>query len=192
MPKTEVFLSRFSNPGYDWESNVPDLPEDRLRNARVQYDYAYVSLPGRLPERIFSLANRITAGQSSPYGKAVAIQEYLQAVYPYRIPDSPDDQRPPEGQDPVDWFLFEEREGTCGNFSSAFVVLARSLGIPARVVSGWAISPTPERQTVYTDQAHQWAEIALSGLGWVAFDPTPGGAPSRVSTICVIVSRRGE
>ena len=62
-------------------------------------------------------------------------------------------------------------------FSSAFAVMARSVGVPARVVSGWAISSAPEVQTVYSDQAHQWAEIALEGIGWVAFEPTGGGGP---------------
>ncbi len=89
---------------------------------------------------------------------------------------------PAAGHDPVDWFLFDSREGTCGQFSSAFVVLARSVGIPARVVSGWAISPMVEEQIVYTDQAHQWAEVALEGIGWVRFEPTAsGGAQSRTA-----------
>ena len=67
-------------------------------------------------------------------------------------------------------------------FSSAFVVLARSVGIPARVVSGWAIGETDDEQTVFSDQAHQWAEVALDGIGWVTFEPTPaGGAPSRTT-----------
>ena len=65
-------------------------------------------------------------------------------------------------------------------FSSAFAVMARAAGIPARVVSGWPVIPTPDLQTVYTDQAHQWAEIALEGIGWVTVEPTPSdGAPLR-------------
>ena len=81
----------------------------------------------------------------------------------------------------MDWFLFDKQEGTCGSFSSAFVLLARAVGLPARVVSGWAIAPTPYVQTVSADQAHQWAEVALNGIGWVDFDPTPGGAGSRAA-----------
>ena len=80
----------------------------------------------------------------------------------------------------MDWFLFVSREGTSGNFSSSFVVLARFLGLPARVVSGWAITPMAGDQMVYSDQAHQRAEIAFEGLGWVPFEPTgDGAAPSR-------------
>ena len=80
----------------------------------------------------------------------------------------------------MDWFLFDSKTGTCGQFSSAFVVLARSVGIPARVVSGWTVSPVDGPQTVHADQAHQWAEVAFNELGWMTFEPTaPGGAPFR-------------
>ena len=51
-------------------------------------------------------------------------------------------------------------------------MLARAAGIPARVVAGWVIDPSQDIQTVYSNQAHQWAEIALDGIGWVTFDPT--------------------
>ena len=124
----------------------------------------------------------ITAGQSTTYGKAKAIEQYLQAEYTYRFADELD--APPAGRDPVDWFLFESREGTSGSFSSAFVILARLVGVPARVVSGWAIAAGAESQTICSDQAHQWAEVAFDGPGWVAFDPTPGGAPARTVLSC--------
>ena len=55
--------------------------------------------------------------------------------------------------------------------------MARSVGIPARVVSGWTVGATPDTQTVSLDQAHQWAEVAFEGLGWVTFEPTASGGP---------------
>ena len=93
--------------------------------------------------------------------------------YAYAQPGGP---RPPAGQDPVAWFLFESKEGTCGQFSSAFVLLARSAGIPARVVTGWAIGDVDVAQAVYSDQAHQWAEVPFEKLGWVTFEPTASGS----------------
>ena len=78
--------------------------------------------------------------------------------------------------------MFDDKNGTCCNFSSAFVILARSIGLPARVVSGWAIDATDQQQTVYAIQGHQWAEVGFANLGWVTFEPTAsGGAPSRVA-----------
>ena len=133
-----------------------------------------------MPPRIQELAQRITSGYTSPYAKAKALEAYLKTQYTYRFADSPNDA-PPLGRDPVDWFLFDHREGTCGVFSSAFVVMARSVGIPARVVSGWVISQTANTQIVRANQAHQWAEVALEGIGWVTFEPTAsGGPPTRV------------
>ena len=181
-PDSHILVSHRLNWGYEWRSTVPVYSRSQLLNAKTYDDYAYGDVPKEMPSRIRELAEEITAGESSAYGKAEAIQEYLKKEYKYRFADSLDEVGPPEGRDPVDWFLFESRQGTCGNFSSAFVLLARSVGIPARVVSGWAIAPTHGNQTVYSNQSHQWAEVAFEDFGWVAFDPTPGGAPSRVSS----------
>ena len=181
-PESHVFVSHRLNWGYEWQSTVPIYPRSQLLDAEIYEGYSHVDVPEEMPSRIRDLAEEITAREASAYRKAEAIQKYLEKEYKYQFADSPEETVPSEGRDPVDWFLFESREGTCGNFSSAFVLLARSIGIPARVVSGWAIAPTPGDQTVYTNQAHQWAEVAFEDFGWVVFDPTPGGAPSRVSS----------
>ncbi len=173
-PESHIFISHRLNWGYEWDATVPNYTREQLEDAEVYGDYAYVEVPVALAGRIRELAESITLGRSSAYSKAQAIEEYLKAEYTYRFAESQQETATPEGWDPVEWFLFESREGTCGSFSSAFVMLARSIGIPARVVAGWAIAPTRDSQTVYANQAHQWAEIALDGLGWVAFDPTAG------------------
>ena len=167
-------------PEYTWTSKIPVYSEAQLRQASVSSDPTYTQLPSSVPDRVRLKAEEVTSGYSSPYLKAKALERYLSTAYPYAFADSSDDA-PPEGRDPVDWFLFDHREGTCGVYSSAFVVMARSVGIPARVVSGWMIVKAPGGQTVYSDQGHQWAEVAFEGIGWVTFEPTgSGGAPSRV------------
>ncbi len=179
-PFSATFSSHRPTSEYSWTSEVPRFSQPQLHSARFTSDPTYVQLPNDLPDRIRELALNITSNHRSPYAKAKAIETYLSTRYPYRFADSQDDLVP-RGRDPVDWFLFDHREGTCGVFSSAFVVLARSVGIPSRVVSGWVIGSQPGTQTVYSDQGHQWAEVAFEGLGWVAFEPTaPGAAPSRV------------
>ena len=160
-------------PSYEWVSNVPTFSYSQLQGARTASDSAYLQLPEGLSSRLKDLADRITARHTSPYDKAKAIERYLKEDYTYEFSGWNRLEDGPAAPDPVDWFLFENREGTCGNFSSAFVLLARLAGIPARVVSGWAVVETPAAQTVYSDQAHQWAEVAFDGLGWVTFDPTP-------------------
>ncbi len=169
--------------GYQWWSILPRLSERDLNRAKTIDDTTYTQLPDDLDARIHELAERITAGHRTPYAKARAIEQYLSSNYKYVL--GKDSTKPPRpaGFDAVEWFLFETREGTCGQFSSAFTVLARSVGLPARVVSGWMIEPTPNTQTVRANQAHQWAEVAFEGIGWITFEPTaPGGVPSRVNS----------
>ena len=179
FPYSRTFRSDVSTGTYSFSTHIESFSRDVYEQARPATDPTYLQLPPGLPDRIRALALRITQGQRSTYAKAKAIETYLRTTYPYRLADSPED-RPPSGRDPVDWFLFDHREGTCGVFSSAFVVLARSVGIPARVVSGWAISAMPETQTVKANQAHQWAEIGLENVGWVTIEATAsGGPPSR-------------
>jgi transglutaminase-like putative cysteine protease len=90
---------------------------------------------------------------------------------------------PLAGRNAVDEFLFDTREGYCQHFSSAFVVLMRAAGIPARVVAGYA-GGTYNRIGGYwlvrRSDAHAWAEVWLPGRGWVREDPTAAVSPERV------------
>lgn len=84
--------------------------------------------------------------------------------------------------DPVDLFLFETRRGFCEHYASAFVLLLRAAGIPARVVTGYQGGSVNERGgylIVRQSDAHAWAE-ALVGGQWRRFDPTAAVAPSRI------------
>ena len=157
-------------------------PSDRsLRRATAAAAPEFLQLPPDFPERIRDLAIEIVEGIDTDYERAKAIEQYVRTNYEYRFADDAGGIGPGGRTDPIEDFLFVQRAGTCGNFSSAMVALARSVGLPARVVVGWAVSPDAESQTVKADQAHQWAEVAFEGIGWVEFEPTGGGAPDRVS-----------
>ncbi len=180
-PFSGVFTMSEAALGYQWWSVVPRLPRETLRYAEVIDDPTYTELPFGVPYRIRELAMEITAGWVTPYEKAKAIENHLRRQYSYQFADDSTAPPRPADHDPVDWFLFESREGTSGQFSSAFVVLARSIGLPARVASGWVINPSKQSQVVQTNQAHQWAEVAFERIGWVAFEPTAeGNARTRV------------
>ena len=180
-PLSATFSSEGSPTEYSWIAQHVEFPREQLVGATPFIDAAYTQLPEELPPRIRELALNITSEHDGAYPKAKAIEQFLRSNYAYAYATE-DTVSPPPGHDPVDWFLFEAKEGTCGQFSSAFVVLARSVGLPARVVSGWAIGATQQSRTVYSNQAHQWAEIPFVGLGWITFEPTgSGGAPSRSS-----------
>ena len=184
LPFSATFTANAPPWTYQWTSEIASYSEQQLSGAVAASDPTYTRLPERMPARVRELAETITSGYATTYEKAKALERYLSTNYTYAFADSSRSGDPPPGRDPTDWFLFDHREGTCGVFSSAFVVLARSIGIPARVVSGWAISATDYTQTVYLDQAHQWAEVAFEGLGWVTFEPTaPGSAVTRAAAI---------
>ena len=90
---------------------------------------------------------------------------------------------PLAGRNEVDDFLFDRKQGYCEHFSSAFVVLMRSAGIPTRVVTGYAggyRNPIGGYWLVLNSDAHAWAEIWLPRRGWVRVDPTAAVAPERV------------
>src|SRR6185436_1523888 len=89
------------------------------------------------------------------------------------------------GAHPVDEFLFTTREGFCEHFSSAFVFLMRSAGIPARVITGYQggeLNPVDNIITVRQSDAHAWAEVFLRPRGWVRVDPTAAAVPGRVES----------
>jgi transglutaminase-like putative cysteine protease len=87
------------------------------------------------------------------------------------------------GQHAVDEFLFDTRRGFCEHYSSAFTVLMRAAGIPARVVTGYQggqINPVGEYVLIRQADAHAWAEVWLKDAGWVRVDPTAAVSPARV------------
>ena len=87
------------------------------------------------------------------------------------------------GNNRIDDFLFENREGFCEHYSSTFAYLMRAAGIPARVVIGYQgaeLNPFENYMMVYQYNAHAWNEVWLEDEGWVRFDPTGAVSPDRV------------
>jgi transglutaminase-like putative cysteine protease len=88
-------------------------------------------------------------------------------------------------RDSVDDFLFNTRRGFCEHFASAFTVLARAAGIPARIVAGYQggeFNPMGGYYIVRQSDAHAWAEVWLEGAGWMRVDPTAAVAPQRIES----------
>lgn len=132
----------------------------------------YTVLPTELPERVRKLAKKITAGYETDYDKLKAIEAYLQR-YQYSLTPS----NPPEGQDYVDYFLFESRSGYCTSFATAMAVLGRCVGIPMRYLEGYVakFEHQDKKDNLYpirNSQAHAWAEAYIEGVGWIPFEAT--------------------
>lgn len=132
----------------------------------------YTGLPDNLPERIYNLADKITAGKESDYLKALAIQNYFHSSgYKYSL-------KPPKitgNKDYNDFFLFESKKGVCVQFASSMVILARAAGLPARYVEGYVareLDPATNKYMVRDKHAHAFPEIYIAGYGWMVFEPT--------------------
>jgi transglutaminase-like putative cysteine protease len=128
-----------------------------------------LEVPRDLVSDFTILAERIAEEESTDYGKLVAIRDYLIENYEW------DDEftSAPSSIDPIRWFLYNERAGVGSHFNSAFIMLARCLGIPMRAVIGYTVDAQMEVQYVMPQQAYMWAETEFENLGWVTIDASP-------------------
>jgi len=161
-------------------SHVSGADAASLRRAGTDYpDWVrkrYLQLPASLPDRVRLLAEEITADAETLYDRATALEQYLRHNITYDLtPPSP-----PEGRDYVDFLLFSSRRDYCNGYATAMVVLARSVGIPARLAVGYAEGQYDEERGVFWvrgTNAHSWPEIYFPAYGWIEFEPTVSEEP---------------
>jgi transglutaminase-like putative cysteine protease len=160
---------------YQARAPVRDPTVADLRQASRNYpDWVtrtYLQLPANFSPKVRQLAQDLTRDSTNPYDKASAVTDYLRNTISYSERIS----SPPPGSDPIEWFLFDKKEGFCNYYASAEVLMLRSLGIPARLVAGFSQgerSPTGTTFTVRDSNAHAWPEVYFPGFGWMEFEPT--------------------
>ncbi|HEU5407155.1 MAG TPA: DUF3488 and transglutaminase-like domain-containing protein, partial [Nitrospira sp.] len=130
----------------------------------------FLQIPGQ-SERIAALAREITHTQRTTYDKANAIQSFLTHNFHYSL-DAP---LTGKGQ-PLEEFLFTRKTGYCEHYATAMVMMLRTIGIPARLVTGFLTTEWNEYGNYYLvrqQDAHAWVEIHLPNSGWITMDPTP-------------------
>lgn len=161
---------------YTVSTYISVADEQSLREAGTDYPEwiaPYTQLPETVPPRVRERAREIVeaAGATNPYDQAVAIERELRKL-------TYDERRaaPPAGRDWVDYFVFDAQTGYCDDFSTAMIVLLRSLDVPARWAQGYAggtIDPETGSYVVRESIAHSWPEVYFAGYGWQRFEPTP-------------------
>ncbi len=169
---------------YQFTFQSPTFPIQELRKVyggdEPEILERYTQLPGTLPERVKDLAAEITAAYDNRYDKAKAVERYFgNNGYIYETTDVP---VPAANEDYVDQFLFDSMVGYCDNFSTAMVVLLRSVDIPARWVKGFTGGEMVEVDSetglhvyeVTNANAHSWVEVYFPEYGWIPFEPTQG------------------
>lgn len=163
--RTQVALSA-------WPETPVGLNESRAVLERAR------RVPANTSPRTREAMARITAGTDDPQ---VVLERALQFLRERELTYT---LSPPLlGDQPVDEFLFDTRRGFCEHFSSAFAVMMRVAGIPARVVTGYqggAFNRFDGALVVRQSDAHAWVEVWLDGRGWVRVDPTALAAPERI------------
>jgi transglutaminase-like putative cysteine protease len=135
--------------------------------------------PGYNPRTIaWAQQMRAQLGDVDARTLAAALQAHIrQANYVYTL------QPGSYGSDAIDEFWLDRRQGFCEHFATAWVVVMRALGVPARVVTGYQGAEEPDAdgfRIVRQSHAHAWAEYWMAGAGWQRIDPTAAVAPERV------------
>ncbi len=160
--------------GYTVVSAVSFADMQSLRNAGNDYPEAiarrYLQIPDTMPARVRELARQVTSPYSNAFDKAVAIETYLR-----RFTYNENVNAPPPGRDWADYFLFDLKQGYCDYYATAFVVMARSVGIPARMAAGYSAGAYDASVGAYRQReydAHSWPEVFFPKYGWIEFEPT--------------------
>ncbi|TVR70281.1 MAG: hypothetical protein EA427_06285 [Spirochaetaceae bacterium] len=146
------------------ELGLVEWPRDLPRSWRS----VYVDTP--VPARVGELAREITQEIEGYYETVRALERHLLEEYYYSL--VPGDAL--DG-DQLSHFLFESRRGYCSYFAFSMALMARSLGIPARVAAGFFVVPDAGMLGFHPlrgDMAHAWVEVYFPGFGWIEFDPT--------------------
>ncbi|MBG0829505.1 transglutaminase domain-containing protein [Planomonospora sp. ID67723] len=133
----------------------------------------YLRLPDDLPPEIITLASQVTEPDATDYEQAIQLQEFFTSKGGFSYSLATQGHGGPALTD----FLIRSRAGYCEQFAASMAVLARILGIPARVSVGYTGGTNiAGRWTVRTHDLHAWPELYFEGTGWLRFEPTPSGA----------------
>ena len=160
---------------------IPDQADDSAdpKSYPASVD-GYLGFPNGRNDELLRLARQITAHARTPYQKALDLQSYFRSPsFSYNLAVAL-----PNGIKGLTEFLFQTRTGFCQQFAFAMAGLARLVGIPSRIAVGYTAGNPQGHGTwkVTTADAHAWPELYFAGLGWIRFEPTPGGAGGTATT----------
>jgi len=196
MPQNRTVVTRAGSTRdqvYEVQASVPRPTLEQIRASSVggpDLDPAVTTLPADVPAVIGDTTREVTANAQTPYDRLVALQTWFRSsAFRYSLDAPVESGFDGAGLDAVAQFL-QARAGYCVHYASAFAVMARSLGIPSRIVVGYlpgtATRVAQEGGTEYTvrsNQLHSWPEVYFEGIGWVPFEPTNSlGVPTTFSS----------
>ena len=142
----------------------------------------YLGFKSNLTRQLRTIALQVTRGKTTAFDKAVALEQwFLSSRFTYSIAST----NLPNSPRGLLTFLTTDRQGFCQQFAFAMAVLARMIGIPSRVAIGFTAGHQHANGTwvVTTADAHAWPELYFTGVGWLRFEPTPGGAGGQQTAV---------
>ncbi|MEU4744716.1 DUF3488 and transglutaminase-like domain-containing protein [Actinosynnema sp. NPDC023658] len=159
---------------YTLETVFESPSADTLRRATgpMDVDPAYLEAPG-VQGRVAALARQIVSEHDNQFDRATALYRYFTDgtqgfEYTTQTTDSA------TSVDALEDFVFNGKKGFCEQYASAMAIMARSVGMAARVALGFTAGyATDDFQSITSQDAHAWVEIYFPGYGWMTFDPTP-------------------
>ncbi|WP_445443835.1 transglutaminase TgpA family protein [Clavibacter sp. km1a] len=164
--------SELPRPTREQLEDVAPVTDDELR--------PFLQIPDGTPDVIASTTADVLAGLDAPYDQAIALQEFFRGGEFLYSEEAPVQQGyDGSGVDVVGEFL-RVRSGYCVHFASAMAIMAREAGIPSRVAVGYLPGDQVARDgdlityRVGSHDLHSWPELYFAGVGWIAFEPTPG------------------
>jgi transglutaminase-like putative cysteine protease len=168
---------------------APSQVQEPLASSQIRK--VYTELPDEFPEGVQVLARQVTAQTSTTFERAMVLENFFRTTGGFVYDASASTGH--STLDLVSWLTDVEsrnfRTGYCEQFASAMGLMARAVGIPSRLVFGFA----PGELTTQSDgselivvralHAHAWVELFMPGQGWVRFDPTPRGDGINPATV---------
>jgi transglutaminase-like putative cysteine protease len=159
---------------YSVISQIPQLVADERTASVLTYPDIIRSHYLQVPvgsEQVADLAHRVIQQVVTPFGQTLAIQQHLLENYRYSL-----EADTATLSHPLEEFLFTRKTGYCEHYATAMVVMLRTVGIPARLVTGFLATEWNEYGgyfTVRQRDAHAWVEVYFPHSGWITMDPTP-------------------
>ncbi len=154
QPPPDGLFSRRPEVGFD-SDRIRELASRLLREAQIEPD------PAARPVNADAAAARV-------------LETWLRTTFSYTL----DIMAAPADEEPIEWFLFDAKTGHCEYFASALAAMCRSVGINARVVTGYVAAEVDPGTGIYIvreSNAHAWVEVNVGGSSWQTFDATPPG-----------------
>ena len=167
---------------YTTKSTVVGITDSsQLTNAKPltrEDGYGVLALPGSFPSQLADLASAKMSNGTTPFQQASALADYMSNSGEFSV----DNDTVETGLEypRLVQVMTQDYRGTQAQFATAFALMARSQGLPSRVVAGYRMPGTTGTQTITNNDVLVWAEIGFSGIGWIPFAAAPGDVAAGV------------